>query len=53
MVRLINAEWIEFRMLYRLYDPNHPADTIAYVDNLQDAERESFENGYDGIVIYE
>ena len=46
----LNVEWIDFRMAYRLYDSNHPVDTIAYVDNLQDAEKEAIENGYDGIV---
>ena len=46
----LNAEWVDFRMAYRLYDSNHPVDTIAYVDNLQDAEKEALENGYDGIV---
>ena len=46
----LNAEWIDFRMAYRLYDPTHPVDTIAYVDNLQDAEKEAIENGYEGIV---
>ena len=49
MTRL-NAEWIDFRMAYRLYDPTHPVDTIAYVDDLQDAEKEALENGYDGIM---
>ena len=46
----LNAEWIDFRMLYRLYDPNHPADTIAYVDDLQVAEKEAMGKGYEGIV---
>ena len=49
MTRL-NAEWIDFRMAYRLYDPTHPVDTIAYVDDLQVAEEEAIENGYGGIV---
>ena len=49
MTRL-NAEWIDFRMAYRLYDPTHPVDTIAYVDNLQVAEKEAIGNGYEGIV---
>ena len=46
----LNAEWIDFRMAYRLYDPTHPVDTIAYVDDLQVAEKESIGNGYEGIV---
>ena len=46
----LNAEWIDFRMAYRLSDSNHPVDTIAYVDDLQVAEKEALENGYDGIV---
>ncbi len=29
---------------------NHTVDTIAYVDDLQVAEKEAIENGYDGIV---
>ena len=49
MVKL-NAEWIDFRMAYRLYDPNHPVDTVAYVDDLQTAERDAIENGYSGVV---
>lgn len=49
MVKL-NAEWIDFRMAYRLYDPNHPVDTVAYVDDLQTAEREAIKNGYAGVV---
>ena len=47
---ILNAEWIDFRMAYRLYDTNHTVDTIAYVDDLQVAEKEAIENGYDGIV---
>ena len=49
MIKL-NAEWIDYRMSYRLYDPNHPEQTIAYEDDLQTAERDAIENGYDGIV---
>ena len=49
MVKL-NAEWIDFRMAYRLYDPNHPVDTVAYADDLQTAERDAIENGYAGVV---
>lgn len=46
----LNAEWIDFRRAYRLYDSNHPVDTVAYVDDLQVAEKEAIENGYEGIV---
>ena len=46
----LNAEWIDFRRAYRLYDSNHPVDTVAYVDDLQVAQKESIENEYDGIV---
>ena len=46
----LNAEWIDFRRAYRLYDSNHPVDTVAYVDDLQVAKKEATENGYEGIV---
>lgn len=45
------AEYIDYMGLYRLYNPEHPSQTVAYEDDLKDAERHSLENGYDGIVI--
>ena len=38
-----NAEWIPYMKSYRLYDPKHPQDTIAYVDDLDEARRQAKE----------
>ena len=47
----LKAEWIPFMKAYRLYDPEHPQQTIAYEDDEDEAEAHAIENGYDGIVI--
>ncbi len=33
----LNAEWIWYMEAYRLYDPEHPEWTVAYVDDLDQA----------------
>lgn len=38
----LNAEWIPYRKDYRLYDPRHPEQTVAYVDSLEEAERPGY-----------
>lgn len=30
---------IDFKEMYRIYDPEHPHDTIAYVDCLDEAKK--------------
>ena len=50
MTRL-NAEWIDFRKAYRLYDPTHSVDTIAYVDDLQVAVNSIFSKQCSQIAI--
>ena len=37
-------------LILEWHDPIHPVDTIAYVDDLQVAEKEAIGNGYEGIV---
>lgn len=50
MARL-NAEWISWMKAYRLYDPRHPQQTVAYEEDEDAAEALALENGYFGLVI--
>lgn len=43
------AEWVPYMNCYRLYDPDFPLQTMAYVDELD--EERVYEMGYDGITI--
>ena len=36
------AEWISYMKAYRLYDPKYPQQTVAYVDDLEEAERPGY-----------
>lgn len=47
----LNAEWISYMKAYRLYNPKHPQDTVAYKNDLGDEEKRAKKEGYDGIVI--
>lgn len=47
----LNAEWIPYMKAYRLYEPQHPQQTVAYVDDLDSAEISAKDNGYDDIVL--
>ena len=38
----INAEWIDYREAWRLYDPKYPQQTIAYIDDLEDARSRGY-----------
>lgn len=38
--KTINAEWIDYRHDFRLYDPEYPNQTMAYADDLEE-ERKS------------
>ena len=29
------AEWVDFMDAYRVYDPKHPQQTVAYVDKSE------------------
>lgn len=29
------ADWIDYMGLYRVYDPKHPQQTVAYVDEAE------------------
>ena len=42
----LNAEWIPYMKAYRLYDPEYPQQTVAYVDSLEEAEAEHPEYRY-------
>lgn len=50
---ILYVEWLIWMEAYRLYDPKHPQQTVAYEDNLEDAEKHALENGYAGIHIHE
>lgn len=43
----IIAEWIPHMKAYRLYNPKHPQQTIAYEDDEDTARRHAMENGYE------
>lgn len=47
----IKAEYIPHRSAYRLYV--NEEQTIAYVDDLEDAENMAIENGYDYLILEE
>ena len=47
----IKAEYIPHMNVYRLFV--NKEQTIAYVDNLEEAEKLSIENGYDGLILVE
>lgn len=33
----INAEWIPYKDVYRLYDPQHPQNTLTYAEDEDEA----------------
>lgn len=40
------GEWVNYMGAFRLYDPKHPEQTVAYVDSMEDAERQHPEYEY-------
>lgn len=51
IIMKIKAEYIPHRSAYRLYvNEEH---TIAYVDDLEEAEYMAIENGYDHLILEE
>lgn len=51
MERII-AEWIPYMMAYRLYDPKHPQQTIAYEDDKDTEKQHATENGYEVTFLW-
>lgn len=49
-MKRLNADWVEFMKAYRVYDPKHPQQTIAYEEDLDVAEKRAKEDGYTLIV---
>lgn len=47
----IYAEYIPYMGAYRLYVDK--AHTIAYIEDLEEAEKMSIENGYDCLILVE
>lgn len=47
----LNAEWIPYMKAYRLYDPRHPQQTVAYEKDEDAAEARALEEGYSGLVV--
>ena len=47
----LNAEWIPYMKAYRLYNTDCPQQTVAYEDDLGEAEIHAKENGYCGIIM--
>ena len=47
----IYAEYIPYMAAYRLYVDK--AHTIAYIEDLEEAEKMSIENGYDCLILVE
>ena len=45
----LNAEWIDYMNAYRLYNPEHPQETIAYEDDLENARNKAIEERYEFI----
>ena len=46
-----HAEWIPYMKSYRVYDPKKPQDTIAYVDDLDEAREQAREEQNAHIVL--
>lgn len=46
MKETLYAEWISYMHAYRLYRPTKPQSTVAYVDSIEEAEREHPEYNY-------
>lgn len=47
----IKAEYIPHRNTYRLFVNAAEEQTIAYVEDLKEAEKLSIENGYDSLIL--
>ena len=45
------AEWIETQEAYRICDPAHPEQTLAYDEGLTQAQEYAERNGYAGIEV--
>ena len=39
---LLIAEYIDYRGDYRLYNPDYPWQTVAYVDTIEEAQRDGY-----------
>lgn len=52
-MKILKAEWVPSKEAYRLYDPEHPQQALAYEDDKDEAEALAVEHGYDRIVISE
>lgn len=39
----LNAEWIPFMSAYRLYSPKNPQDTVAYVESLDEVDKDLYD----------
>lgn len=39
----LNAEWIQHMKSYRLYHPSKPQDTVAYVDDLDEVDKDKYD----------
>ena len=47
----IKAEYIPHMNAFRLFVVENVQQTIAYVDDLEEAEKLSIENGYEGLIL--
>lgn len=47
----LNAEWIGYMKAYRLYDPKHPQETVAYEKDLKIAQKRARAEGYSDLVL--
>lgn len=46
---LLNAEWIGHRKAFRLFDAEHPQQTVAHEADLETAAQRAGDEGYDGV----
>jgi len=46
-----HAEWIPYMKSFRIFDPRKPQDTIAYVDNLDEARKQAREENNAHIAL--
>ena len=46
-----HAEYVPYMKAYRLYNPRRPYDTIAYVDDLEQAREQAWDEYHADIAV--
>lgn len=51
MMEGLNAEWVSYMNVYRIFSPKDPQQTIAYEEDLGMAKKRAIENGYSSLTL--